>query len=298
MVGDAAAETATHGSSDPSPPGLDVRLDDRVGDFRLEVAFKVAPTASPTQDPRPSREGSTALGKDSTVPAEASSDPTEGSTSSNAGVTALFGPSGAGKTLTLRHLAGLARARSGRIRLGGRVLFDSATGIHLPPRERRIGLVFQEAALFPHLSVAGNVGYGMSGLRRDERAHRVDELLELVRLPGYEERRPRSLSGGEAQRVALARALAPGPSLLLLDEPFAALDFRVRRELRSELLRLSRLTGIPMILVTHSLADVRALSRTLILLDRGRVVASGPTAHLLADPGTPEAAALLDAEEL
>jgi ABC-type sulfate/molybdate transport systems ATPase subunit len=298
MVGGGAVGMANRAGSGPSSPELDVRLEDQVGDFQLAVAFRVAPVVRFDEDPPSSREGATISVEGSTMSTDGPSVPAEDSPSSNAGITALFGPSGAGKTLTLRHLAGLARARSGRIRLGERVLFDSATGIHLPPRARRIGLVFQEAALFPHLSVAGNVGYGMSGLRRDVRTDRVDELLDLVRLPGYGERRPRSLSGGEAQRVALARALAPGPSLLLLDEPFAALDFRVRRELRSELLRLGRLTGIPMILVTHSLADVKALSRTLILLDRGRVVASGPTDRLLADPGTPEAAALLDAEEL
>lgn len=284
MMGGAAVGTTRYGAPNPPSPRLAVRLEDEVGDFHLKVAFQVGPVASPAPELGAATEGA--------------SDPSEDAAPPSAGIIALFGPSGAGKTLTLRHLAGLVRARSGRIRLDERILFDSATGVHLPPRERRIGLVFQEAALFPHLSVAGNVGYGVPGLPREERAHRVEDLLELVRLPGYAERRPRSLSGGEAQRVALARALAPRPALLLLDEPFAALDFRVRRELRSELRRLGRLTGIPMILVTHSLADVRAVSHTLILLDRGRVVASGPTDHLLADPGTAEAAALLDAEEL
>jgi molybdate transport system ATP-binding protein len=215
-----------------------------------------------------------------------------------AGITALFGPSGAGKSLTLRHVAGLARGREGTIALGDRTLFDAAAGVHLPPRDRRIGLVFQEYALFPHLSVAGNVGYGLHGRPRDERTRRVEHLLEMIELGGYGSRAPGSLSGGERQRVALARALAPGPELLLLDEPFAALDFRVRRELRRMLRALQRETGIPMVLVTHAHSDVRELSDTLVLLDRGRVVARGDTGTLLAHPGSEEAALLLETEDL
>ncbi len=217
---------------------------------------------------------------------------------SDEGITGLFGPSGAGKSQILRHLAGLAHARAGRIVLKGRTLFDGAAEIHLAPRERRVGLVFQEYALFPHLDVAGNVAYGLAGWDRKERRRRVGELLEMVELAGYENRQPTSLSGGERQRIALARALAPGPDLLLLDEPFAALDFRVRRELRGALKRLQEETQTPMILVTHSLADVRALASRLILLDGGRVVGSGSTDALLADPGSPEAALLLEAGEL
>jgi molybdate transport system ATP-binding protein len=215
--------------------------------------------------------------------------------SSASGITALFGPSGAGKTLTLRHLAGLARARAGRIVLGDRVLFDAEQEIHVPARERRIGLVFQEYALFPHLDVRGNVGYGLHHRARPERERRVAELLELVGLSGYGDRNPRSLSGGERQRVALARALAPEPELLLLDEPFAALDFRVRQGLRSALAEIQRLTDVPMVLVTHSLEDVRVLSDALVLLDHGRVVASGPTGALLASPPSPAAAVLVGA---
>jgi len=214
------------------------------------------------------------------------------------GITALFGPSGAGKSLALRHVAGLARGREGRIVLGERVLFDAAEGIHVPPRDRRIGLVFQEYALFPHLSVGSNIAYGLHRLPRTERSVRALELLRLVELEGYADRTPDSLSGGERQRVALARALAPEPDLLLLDEPFAALDFRVRRELRGMLWALQRRTGIPMVLVTHALSDVRELADRVVLLDGGRVVASGPTERLLAAPGTAEAAALLTGEDL
>ncbi len=214
------------------------------------------------------------------------------------GITALFGPSGAGKTLTLRHLAGLERAERGRVVLGDRVLFDADTGVHARPRDRRIGLVFQEYALFPHLSVTGNVGYGLTGRSREERRRRVDELLELVGLPGHGARAPRSLSGGERQRVALARALAPEPELLLLDEPFAALDFRIRAGLRDALADIQRQTHVPMVLVTHALEDVRALSDGLVLLDMGRVVASGPTRSILEAPPTADAAALVGARDL
>jgi ABC-type sulfate/molybdate transport systems ATPase subunit len=232
---------------------LDVAIQSRVGGFELDVAFE----------------------------------------SSTNGITGLFGPSGAGKTLTLRHIAGLERADSGRIVLGDRELFDGAKGRHTPARERRIGLVFQEYALFPHLSVNRNIGYGLHGRHRDERARRVSELLELVGLEGYGERDPRSLSGGERQRVALARALAPRPELLLLDEPFAALDFRIREGLRDALSAIQRHTGVPMVLVTHALEDVRALAHALVLLDHGRVVATGPTRTLLDAPPSPEAARLI-----
>ncbi|MEX2528816.1 MAG: ATP-binding cassette domain-containing protein [Gemmatimonadota bacterium] len=217
------------------------------------------------------------------------------------GITALFGPSGAGKSMTLRYLAGLARPTSGFIRLGDRVLFQDAPHgppIHVHPRRRRVGMVFQDYALFPHLNVGKNVAFGLHRQSSEERRTRVGELLELVGLEGYERRPPRTLSGGERQRVALARALAPEPELLLLDEPFAALDFRVRRGLRDALSEIQTRTGIPMILVTHSLADVRRLSSSLVVLDDGRVVASGATASLLASPPTPEVAALVSADDL
>jgi len=214
------------------------------------------------------------------------------------GITALFGPSGAGKSLTLRHVAGLAAADQGRIVLGDRVLFDSGDGVNVPPRRRQVGLVFQDYALFPHLSVGSNIAYGLSGWPRPRREERVEALLRVMGLEGYGPRDPGSLSGGERQRVALARALAPEPRILLLDEPFGALDFRVRRGLRSALLDLHDRTGVPMVLVTHSLSDVRELSDTLVLLDRGRVLNSGGTDSLLEDPGSEEAAALLQARDL
>lgn len=200
------------------------------------------------------------------------------------GITALFGPSGAGKTLTLRSIAGLTTPRSGRIVASGRTLFDSAAAIDVPPRERGIGYLFQQYALFPHLTVEQNVGFGLHRLARSVRSRRVDEMLALVGLEGLGRRRPAQLSGGQQQRVALARALAPEPDLLLLDEPFAAVDLRTRRRLRAELRRIQEATSTPMILVTHDLAEVRQLSESLVVLDGGRVREAGATRALLADP--------------
>lgn len=212
------------------------------------------------------------------------------------GITALFGPSGAGKSLTLRCVAGLIRPREGRIVAGGRLLFDSDTGTHLPARQRRLGYVFQQYALFPHLDVSANVGFGLEGGRELRRA-RVAELLALVGLVGFERRPVTGLSGGEQQRVALARALARDPDLVLLDEPFSALDGRTRRRLRGELLRIQGATGVPMLLVTHDLNEVRALADQVVLMEGGRTLRSGPTVEVLRDPGSPEAAALLEGWE-
>jgi molybdate transport system ATP-binding protein len=208
------------------------------------------------------------------------------------GITALFGPSGAGKTLTLRSIAGLTGPDSGRIVLSGRTLLDRESGIDLRPQERGVGYVFQQYALFPHLDVGRNVAFGISS-RGDDRTEKVRSLLELVGLAGHERRRVTELSGGQQQRVALARALATDPKLLLLDEPFAAVDLRVRRRLRAELRRIHDVTGTPMLLVTHDLPEVRELSDSLVLIDHGRVLCSGPTESILAT-ADPALAELLD----
>ena len=201
-----------------------------------------------------------------------------------AGITALFGPSGSGKTLTLRGVAGLLRPDRGRIALGPRVLFDSESGIDVPTRERRIGYVFQHYALFPHLTAAANVAYGLHSLPAPERAPRVAELLELVELTGSAARHPRELSGGQQQRIAIARALAPAPELLLLDEPFAAVDTFLRARLRDQLRAIHERTGVPMILVTHDLADVRHLADSLVVYGHGEVLQVGATADVLRSP--------------
>lgn len=200
------------------------------------------------------------------------------------GITALFGPSGAGKTLTLRCVAGLSRPHRGRIVLDGRVLFDRDARLDVPPRERKVGYLFQQYALFPHLTVENNIAYGIRALDKAQRTERVKALLDLVGMKGFETRRPSELSGGQQQRVALARALATEPRLLLLDEPFAAVDMRVRKRLRTELRRIHEVTGTPMLLVTHDLAEVRQLSDTLVLIEDGRVVCSGTTQELLTHP--------------
>lgn len=188
------------------------------------------------------------------------------------GITALVGASGAGKTLTLRAIAGLITPYAGRITVHGDVLFDAARGVRLSPQARRIGVVFQQYALFPHLSVAQNVAYGLTHVPEAERAADVERWLTLVGLEAYASRWPRELSGGQQQRVALARALAPAPRLLLLDEPFAAVDMGLRRRLREELRRLQQTVGTPMLLVTHDLDEVRQLANDVVVLDRGRVV--------------------------
>ena len=213
------------------------------------------------------------------------------------GITALFGPSGAGKTLTLRCIAGLIHPDSGRIVVNGRVLFDKDKRIDVPVRERRIGYLFQQYALFPHLTVAGNVAYGLHRLPRSERSSRVAELLLLVGLGGYEQRHPRELSGGQQQRVALARALAPAPDVLLLDEPFAAVDALVRTQLRNELRAIQDKTNVPMILVTHDLAEVRQLASYVVLYEHGHVVATGAPSDVLVATGSERLRALMEAAE-
>jgi ABC-type sulfate/molybdate transport systems ATPase subunit len=193
-----------------------------------------------------------------------------------AGITALVGASGAGKTLTLRAIAGLLTPQAGRIALQGDTLFDAARGANTPPQVRRIGVVFQQYALFPHLTVAANVAYGLAAKSDVERQADVNRWLTLVGLESYGARWPRELSGGQQQRVALARALAPAPRMLLLDEPFAAVDVGLRKRLREELRRIQQTVGTPMLLVTHDLDEVRQIADHVIVMDAGRVVHQQP----------------------
>jgi ABC-type sulfate/molybdate transport systems ATPase subunit len=188
-------------------------------------------------------------------------------------ITALLGPSGSGKTLTLRSIAGALRPNSGRIALDGQPLFDSDPGIDLPPQARRVGYVPQQYALFPHLDVVGNVSFGLPDRRGPEARSRVAEMLELVDLAGFERHRPRQLSGGQQQRVALARALIVRPRLLLLDEPFAALDAAIRAEVRRGLLELQATLDFRALLVTHDPEDAD-LAGEVFTFERGRVLAS------------------------
>ncbi len=187
----------------------------------------------------------------------------------------LFGPSGSGKTLTLRALAGHLSPDAGRMELDGRTLFDAAHGVNLPARERGVGLVFQDYALFPHLSVARNVGFGLgAGLfgRLDAAARRrVAELLDLGGLTELASARPDRLSGGQRQRVALLRALASRPRALLLDEPFSALDPLLRARMRREVRAMCQALGTPTLLITHDPDDVAEFGGTVVLYDQGRV---------------------------
>ena len=199
-----------------------------------------------------------------------------------AGITALFGPSGSGKTLTLRCITGLLTPDGGRVTLGNRVLYDRSAGVDVPTRDRCIGYVFQHYALFPHLSAAANIGYGLHELSPGDRSARVRELLDMVGLTDFADRHPQQLSGGQQQRVALARALAPRPDLILLDEPFAAIDSFVRDHLREQLRAIHARTEVPMILVTHDVDDVRRLADTVVLYGHGMVLEVGATGDVLA----------------
>ena len=191
----------------------------------------------------------------------------------------LFGPSGAGKSATLRALAGLRRPKGGIMRLGGRVLFDGEKGIFIPPQGRRVGLCFQNLALFPHLTVLENVVFGIPETvprRRD----RAAEWITRVHLEGLEDRYPSQLSGGQKQRVALARALAAEPDLLLLDEPFSALDGPLRRSLRRELRRIQEETSVPVLYVTHHVEDLCALGNRVFVVKDGTLTGTFPVDRL------------------
>jgi molybdate transport system ATP-binding protein len=195
-------------------------------------------------------------------------------------VLVLFGPSGAGKSLTLNCLAGLVTPDRGRIRLGDRDLFDGDGKTDVPTRARRIGYVFQNYALFPHLTVYENVAFGV----REAKKNRADEMLTLTHLAEFAARYPTQLSGGQQQRVALARALATRPELLLLDEPFSALDAPTRMELRRELRDLQREIKIPMVFVTHDLGEAYFLADRLAVIDSGEILQVDAPGEILRFP--------------
>jgi molybdate transport system ATP-binding protein len=197
-------------------------------------------------------------------------------------ITVLFGPSGCGKTTILRCIAGIETPGAGAIRAGRDTWFDSAAGVNLPPQRRRIGYVFQEQALFPHLTVRANIAYGLP--RHPSPVARVDEMIQLLDLHDLQHRRPAHLSGGQRQRVALARALAPRPQLLLLDEPFASLDAPVREHLRMQLRRLILHAGTPALIVTHDRAEALALGDHIAVMTDGRVRQCGPVQEVFNRP--------------
>ncbi|MCB9486119.1 MAG: ABC transporter ATP-binding protein [Dehalococcoidia bacterium] len=182
----------------------------------------------------------------------------------------LFGHSGAGKSVTLQAIAGLIRPQAGHIDVDGVTVFDSSKGLDLPPQRRNVGYVVQDLALFPHMSVAENVAFGVA--RGVDRQMRTAELLGLLGLQGFEHRMPRTLSGGQQQRVALARALARDARVLLLDEPFSALDDSLRSSLRRELLRLRAELGLTIVFVTHDLREAHLLAERIAVFDAGRIL--------------------------
>jgi iron(III) transport system ATP-binding protein len=193
---------------------------------------------------------------------------------------AVLGPSGCGKTTLLRLIAGFEAADAGSIRIGGRLV--AGPGTHVPPERRRIGVVPQEGALFPHLDVAGNVGFGLA--RQARRGRRVGEVLELVGLSEYAHRMPHELSGGQQQRVALARALAPEPALVLLDEPFSALDTGLRAALRTEVAQVLRSAGATAVLVTHDQEEALSMADVVGVMEHGRLVQVAEPAEVYDNP--------------
>lgn len=197
---------------------------------------------------------------------------------------ALLGPSGSGKTTTLRAIAGLFQPEAGRIVIDTDEVFDSEKCKWIPAHERQVGFMPQHYGLFPHLRVRENIAFGLSGWQRGPAAKRVDELLAMFHIQEMAARYPASLSSGQQQRVALARALAPRPRLLLLDEPFSALDDALRRELRGELKHICAQAGVPLMLVTHDWADVLALADRVLVLDGGKVIRDGPPLEVLRRP--------------
>ena len=204
----------------------------------------------------------------------------------------LLGPSGSGKTMTLRAIAGLETPDRGRIVLDGRVLFDSARRINVPPRERKIGLLFQDYALFPHLTVAENIAFGLHRLPESERARRVAQHLSAAHLNDLANRYPASLSGGEQQRVALGRALAVEPEALLLDEPFSALDTHLRSALERQLRETLETYRGSTLFVSHNLEEAYRVCGNLVVLERGSVAARGPKEEVFRHPPTLEVARL------
>ncbi len=231
--------------------GLEIALERKLENFKLEVAF-----------------------------------------SASQGAVGLLGPSGAGKSMTLRSIAGVSQPDSGRIVLNGRVLFDSASKQNLPAAKRRIGVVFQDYALFPHLTVAENVGFSLRALSKGERQQRVGRLLASMRIAELANRYPKEISGGQRQRVAIARCMAMEPEALLLDEPFAALDPHLRRRTEEELRETLADFNGPVVFVTHDMEEAFRFCTDLLVLNEGRVIASGPKHQLFEDPGTVAAARL------
>ncbi|HEX8341777.1 MAG TPA: ATP-binding cassette domain-containing protein [Tepidisphaeraceae bacterium] len=211
-------------------------------------------------------------------------------------VTVLFGPSGCGKTTILRCLAGLEKPDRGFVRYGGETWSDAATGVFVPPQQRGVGFLFQDYALFPHMTVAANVGYALHGEPRAARRRRVEEMLDVLQLSGLGARYPRELSGGQQQRVALARAVVRRPRLLLLDEPLSALDAPARGQLRRELRRMLSALAVPCFVVTHDRLEAMSLGDFAVVIDDGAVRQSGPLGEVFSRPADAGVARMVGVE--
>jgi molybdate transport system ATP-binding protein len=209
-------------------------------------------------------------------------------------VLALVGPSGSGKSTILRSIAGTYRPKSGMVRVAGETWFSSAAGIDLPAHRRAAGIVFQSYALFPHMTALGNVMAAMGHVAGRERERRARAILALVHLAGLEHRRPAELSGGQQQRVAVARALAREPKVLLLDEPFSAVDKATRQRLYREIADLRRGLKMPVVLVTHDLDEAVMLADRMTVLHRGRTLQTGTPEEVITRPASTEVARLVD----
>ncbi|MGQ3279169.1 MAG: molybdenum ABC transporter ATP-binding protein, partial [Shinella sp.] len=203
---------------------------------------------------------------------------------SDGGVTALFGRSGSGKTSLVRIIAGLTRPKEGRVQLGDDVLVDTSRRLFMPPHRRRFGYVFQEARLFPHLTVRQNLAYGRWFAPKSARTENPDRIVDLLGIGDLLDRQPENLSGGEKQRVAIGRALLASPRLLLMDEPLAALDEERKAEILPYLERLRDEVGIPIVYVSHSVAEVARLADKVVLMASGRIEAIGPASDVLGGP--------------
>jgi molybdate transport system ATP-binding protein len=199
----------------------------------------------------------------------------------HSGVTALFGSSGAGKTSVVNMVAGLLKPDAGRVAINGHLLFDSVRGINLPPERRRVGYVFQDGRLLPHVTVKSNLVYGMRRTTPAQRYVDLDQVVELLGISHLLQRRPARLSGGEKQRVAIGRALLTSPALLLMDEPLASLDADRKNEVLPFIMRMSREFSIPILYVTHAMDEILTLADYLVLMEDGHVLASGPIGHVM-----------------
>jgi molybdate transport system ATP-binding protein len=206
----------------------------------------------------------------------------------------LFGFSGAGKSMTLNLLAGLARAERGFIRLGNIILFDSSRDIFVPPQKRAIGYVFQDLALFPHMTVRQNISYGVFGLRGDERKETVQKIMDMLYIERLAEKYPSEISGGQKQRVALARVLVRKPEMLLLDEPFSALDISLRLEMQKLMIELRTKFSIPVVLVTHDLYEAYTMADRIIVYSEGKIAQEGTPYDIFHTPVNPDVKALVD----